>query len=505
MTLARSAPLLRTAFERHEYNSDTLVTVLGPAGLAALDRGEPAPIRRACRNAGHLGTLISLFILGDPVPVAEAAEALAPLSVDGATESGYIRVDGDEVTALWDIRPLDTGNGTRWMISDHDGSLRPRTVRPDHVLGVGAASLSLLRATPTEPVQTVLDIGTGCGVQALHAATYAQDVTATDISERSLMVTAAASALNDIPIDLLHGSWFEPVSGRTFDQIVANPPFVVSGPSVELTYRDSGLELDGASEIMVRESLEHLNPGGTAILLASWIHQSGHDWRSRVASWLPDHGVDAWFVQRDIADLELYVSTWLRDADVDLRTAAGQARQEQWREALHDQNVDAIGFGFVYLRHTNSPSDILCEDLTQAFEDPLGDEALAYFQRVAWLRDHDVLNATYQLNPAVVLEKVLTPGSEGWQPYVTRIHRGDGPRWQHEIDDLGAMVLAGVRPDGLPLNELLELAAAAVGEDSKAIVEHGVQLAQGLIRHGILIPSDVLGDLATETPGTSPA
>ena len=45
---------------------------------------------------------------------------------------------------------------------------------------------------------------------------------------------------------------------------------------------------------------------GTAVLLASWVHRAGEDWRDRVAGWLPDHGIDAWVVQRDVADPELY-------------------------------------------------------------------------------------------------------------------------------------------------------------------------------------------------------
>lgn len=102
--------------------------------------------------------------------------------------------------------------------------------------------------------------------------------------------------------------------GRTFDQVVANPPFVVGEARVHHTYRDSGLDLDGASELMISQSIDYLNPGGTAALLASWVHVEGQDWRSRIASWLPAHGVDAWVVQRDVADPALYVARGSRTA-----------------------------------------------------------------------------------------------------------------------------------------------------------------------------------------------
>ncbi|WP_235900446.1 DUF7782 domain-containing protein [Lolliginicoccus suaedae] len=490
--LVRAAPALREAFEAHGYDADGLIELLGSSGMAALDRGEPAPIRAACEGHGPLGILTRMFILGDAVAENDAAAALAPMDLEHAITAGYVSRSEAGIAGEWDIRPLDAGSGTRWMISDPDGSLRLREPRRDHVLGVGAASLSLLRATPARPVGTLLDVGTGCGIQAIHAATYSDRIVATDVSERALLVTRAALALNGLEADVRHGSWFEPVAGEQFDQIVANPPFVVGGTDVELVYRDSGLELDGASEVMVRDSIDHLRPGGIAVMLASWVHLEDEDWRARVASWLPAHGVDAWIVQRDVADPDLYVSTWLRDADADLRDPRGQERQHRWLAYLRERGVEGIGFGFVFLRRTDAPSDILCEDLMQGFEDPLGDEALDYLDRVAWLRDHDVLDARLALNPTVALEKILVPGEEGWVPSVTRVHRGDGPRWQHEIDELGTMVLAGVRPDGLPLGEVVELAALATGEDPDEVLPRAVALAEGLVRHGILVPADLV-------------
>ena len=55
------------------------------------------------------------------------------------------------------------------------------------------------------------------------------------------------------------------------------------------------------------------------VAIASWVHVEDEDWRARVASWLPAHGVDAWIVQRDVADPALYVGTWLQDGDADPR------------------------------------------------------------------------------------------------------------------------------------------------------------------------------------------
>ncbi|SNS25216.1 N5-glutamine methyltransferase family protein [Rhodococcoides kyotonense] len=492
-TLLSICPALRTAFERTRYDADSLLEALGDAAHAALGRSEPVPIRLASHTKGDLGVLIRLFLLVDDIDENDAARALAPLTVDAAVEAGLLdRVVEGTVRALLDVRPLDAGDGTRWIVSDLDGSMRPAPTAPDHVLGVGQASLSLLRGTPTTHVRDVLDVGTGCGVQAVHAAGYADSVTGTDISERSMQLAAVTAALNDLSLELISGSWFEPVAGRTFDRIVANPPFVVGLGTVEHSYRDSGIDLDGASQLMIGEAPKYLKPGGTAAILASWLHVDGEDWRARVASWLPDHGVDAWILQRDVADPALYVGTWMRDGGLDPKDPANAALAQSWLDHFAAADVSGIGFGFVYLRATDLPTDVLAEDLRHAFDDPLGNEAIAYFDRLTWLRENDVAESVFELDPATALEHVSLPGDDGWRTEVIRVHRGNGPNWQHEIDDVGAMLLAGMRAGGLPLNELVTLLAAAHGLDEDALSEAALELTVALVRHGLVVPSGVV-------------
>lgn len=481
-------PALRACLLRVGYDADAVLALLGEPAHAALGRGEAVPARRASAAGGELGTLVRLFLLADTCGPDELATALAPLPVADGLAAGLLEADGPRVRTALDVRPLDTGAGTRWLVSDLDGDLRAHPTSPDHVLGVGQASLSLLRVTPTAPVGTLLDLGTGCGVQAVHGCAHAAQVTGTDLSERALDLARASCALNELDVELLAGAWFDPVAGRRFDQVVANPPFVVGPPRVRHTYRDSGLDLDGASELVLRGVPDHLVLGGTATVLASWVHTDGQDWRHRVASWLPGHGVDAWVVQRDVADPALYVGTWLRDAGLDPRTGEGRARAEEWLDHLHDAGVTGVGFGYVTLRTTDAPSDVLCEDLGHGFTDPLGPEALAYLDRVAWLRQHTLGDTVFRVAEGTALQRVAVAAPEGgWAPAVVRLHRGGGPAWEHEIDELGAALLAGMRPGGLPLGELVALLELGHGEEPGALLAGAVELVQGLLRHGLLV------------------
>lgn len=481
---------LREALRRTRYDADGVLAVLGGAAHAALGRGEPELAHRASRNAGDLGTLIRLFLLGEAEPRAAVRSALAPVSLDEAIEVGLLRGDGDTLRAGLDLRPHGDETGSWWVLSDLDSDQVGNQVRPDHVVGVGHASLSLIRATIRRPVDSLLDMGTGNGVQALHATRHARRVTATDISARALALADATFRLNELDVELLRGEWFAPVARRRFDQIVCNPPFVVGPPRVDFTYRDSGLASDDASALVVRQLPAFLTEGGVGQLLASWLHVKGEDWADRVQRWLPP-GTDAWFVQRDVADPGLYVGTWLRDAGVDPRSPQGRAKAAAWLDWFESEKVEGVGFGFVTLRRTElTHPTVVCEDLRHAYDDPLGPEAGAWLDRVAWLREHDsdLLDTRFRVPSTVVLETVASHGTDGWQPSVRRLHRTDGPGWQHEVDELAAALLAGCQ-GMLPLSDLLELLAVAHDRPTDELITAALPIVRELVRHGMIEPA----------------
>ena len=480
---------LRDAFRVARYDADGVLDALGGAAHAALGRGEPELAFRASRDAGALGTLIRLFLLGDAVSPADVEAALGELPVADAVASGLLQARGDHLRAGLDVRPHGDEEGSWWIVSDLDADMLGGPVPADHVLGVGHASLSLVRATGRRRVGSVLDLGTGTGVQALHAARHAARVTATDVSARALMLADLTFRLNEVDVELLRGEWFAPVARRRFDLIVCNPPFVVGPPRVDYVYRDSGLAGDDASALVVRQLPSFLNPNGVGQLLASWLHVKGEDWVDRVSRWLPG-GTDAWVVQRDVADPGLYVGTWLRDAGIDPRSPEGREKASAWLDWFAANDIEGVGFGFVTLRRTDSAPAIVCEDLRQAFDDPLGAESAAWLDRVDWLRSPgtDLLDTTFTVPRSVVLERIEQAVPEGWETTVLRLHRTDGPGWQHELDQLAAALLAGCR-GALPLADLLELLAFAHGEPVDELTATALPVVRELVRHGMLRPA----------------
>ena len=518
-SLAGLAPALAEAFHRHGYTVPGLEESLGQEALAALGRSDAAFVRRQARDAGAPGALIRLFVLGDTLPRFRVEALLPEVSVDAGVQAGLWECRDDAVRALIDLRPIDIGHGSRWVFSDVDGAMVHTTTRPDHVLGVGQATLSLLRVTPSSPAGSVLDLGTGSGVQLMHALESGATGTGTDITPRCLELAEATLAINALEGELLRGPWFEPVEGRRFERIVANPPFVVGPPETGHSYRESGLSLDGASRTVVSGAPEFLADGGTAVLLASWVEREDTDWRTHVASWVPSEGVDAWVLRRDTSDPGLYVWTWLTDEGMDPRDESMWRASDRWLDHFRDEGVAGIGFGYVYLRRVDGPSQVLCEDLTHPFGAGLGDEAEAYFARTAWLRetaervggqDLALDSTVFTVSPDVHLHvsESLAPTDAEGGPASTEtvvVERVTGARWRHEIDRFTATVLRGARTGALPLEDLVILAAAANGQDSDELAAPVRRVVADLFLHGFLVPAGVPGMLPPGVAAAVPA
>ncbi|NYD36261.1 DUF7059 domain-containing protein [Actinomycetospora corticicola] len=498
----RLAAVFRTA----GFTVEGVAEALGAEAGAALDRGEPEPARRRLPDAGSFRTLVRLFLLAETVPGEEAAAAFAPVDLDDLLDAELLRRGSDGVAAGLDLRPHADEHGSWWVLSDLDDGAGKDV---EHVLGAGAASMSLARATVRRPVGSLLDVGAGCGVQTLHCSGHAATLTATDVSPRANTLARATFAISDVEVEVLTGPWWEPVDSRRFDQVVCNPPFVPGPPAVEHVYRDSGLGGDGASALLVSTLPSFLTPGGVGQLLASWLitgadlaaaEEPRTGWATRPRQWVEEAtraatpgGLDAWVVQRDVADPALHVGTWLRDAGVDPASPAGRARTAEWLDFFAAHDVVGIGFGFVTLRRTapGEEGTAVFEDMRQALGDPLGPEIEAWLDRVTWLRGHDLLDEPLVAPPTTALERGFTGSDEGWRRIGGTLVRLDGPQWRHDLDELGESLLAGCRGH-LPLSDLLGLLAVAHGRDADELSAAALPVVRDLFLHGLLVPRDAL-------------
>ena len=122
------------------------------------------------------------------------------------------------------------------------------------------------------PGQSLLELGTGCGMVAVLAALAGARVTATDISRRSIECARLNASRHGVSIELLVGDLFEPVAGRRFDVVAFNPPYLPSAsPSEDPVLRACEGGKDGRAVIdrFLRELPDHLAPGGRVFLVQS--------------------------------------------------------------------------------------------------------------------------------------------------------------------------------------------------------------------------------------------
>ena len=477
------------------YDSDAIPELLGRSAHNALGRGELAPGLRATRDGTPLAVLTRLFLLGSTEDRAAVARALPRTGIADAVAQGVLDRSGDRLRAALDIRPYGADSDEFLLVSDLDSDTRPGPVRPDHVLGLGAASITLARAVIRAPVDRALDLGTGSGIQALHLAGHARSVVATDVNPRALALAAATARLNGQQWDLRAGSLYEPVAGEQFDLIVCNPPFVIGDGRQRYSYRDSGLAGDGVCQALVSDVRNHLTPGGSAQLLANWIVREDTDWRARVGDWVAATGCDAWVVQREIADPAEYVGLWLADAGEDGKSsadsAAGTALAEDWLDYFATERVQGIGMGLITLRRTDSgdPS-VTLDEITGQGEDVTGEEALGFLNRRDWVEhqtDAALLATRFALSPQVMLEQRSLAGHQGWSTVFRMVRRQGGPGAVLQLDEWGQALLGGCSGE-VPLQILLDVLSTAHGLSPEALTAAVLPSVRVAVTRGLLEP-----------------
>lgn len=470
---------LRAALTDAGFTVDGVADLLGEQAHRALSRNETTPGMRRTTGGTALDTLTRLFLLQAPVTHDEAEKAL-PGQIDRLCNAGILEQSLSEVAARMDVRPYSADGRDLWIVADLTPGLDgfPTRVGADHVLGISSASTSLAQITMREPVGRALDLGTGCGVQALHLAGHAETVVATDVNQRALWSARVNAQLNGVEVDVRDGSFWEPVKGEKFDLITTNPPFVISPATGErLVYRDSGLPGDRVVEDIVRAAPGHLNDGGWCQVLANWIIESDRDWDERLATWL-DSSCDAFVVQREVLDPAQYVELWLKDSG-EHGTANYAIRYDTWLNWFERQGIAGVGFGWINLRRGGTGTHELLEwpyDVEQPIAPAIG----------AWGASAGVVvdaSSRLVVRPDVQQETVGVPGAEDPNAVVLRQQRG--MRRARTADTVEA-ALVGACDGDLTIGQILDALGEILAVEPAALHTQYLPVVNELVAEGFL-------------------
>ena len=150
---------------------------------------------RTCAALGEddaFATLARVFLLGADVPAARLDEVAAPVA-GRAARGARARLGRRRARARAGSGCVPHGD---YVVASDAAPDAGGDLPYDHVPGIQSPSVTLAKLAVRRPCARALDLGTGCGIQALLAARHAERVVATDVNPRALGFAAFNAALN---------------------------------------------------------------------------------------------------------------------------------------------------------------------------------------------------------------------------------------------------------------------------------------------------------------------
>ncbi|MDP1864279.1 MAG: peptide chain release factor N(5)-glutamine methyltransferase [Thiobacillus sp.] len=193
------------------------------------------------------------------------------------------------------------GQPIAYLVGTREFYGRPFLVTPDVLIPRPDTELLVelaLEHIPPDRAMDILDLGTGSGCIAITLALERPSarITASDRSTAALDVAHRNAEHLGARVEFMTSNWFAAFSGRKFDLIVSNPPYVAAADP-HLTRGDVRFEplsaltagQDGLDDLrqLTRSAREHLQADGTLLL------EHGYDQAEAVQDLLQTHGINA--------------------------------------------------------------------------------------------------------------------------------------------------------------------------------------------------------------------
>ena len=381
-------------------------------------------------SALHL--LIRLYFFGEAVASSLVVSTFPAEITDAMLQSGMIQHEGDRVVPTCMLVHFG-----RFLLACDSVRQAQAGLLNDLVLGVNRPTQILGNCLlPLPAVETVLDLGTGCGTLAFEAAQNARHVIGTDINERALEFAKFNAALNGISnFETRAGDRFEPVSDTRFDLIISNPPFFLT-PSSKLLFTDNPFTLDSFVESLARQAPALLNEGGYFQMLCEWVQVKGQPWRERLKGWFRDLGCDVLvLIEYEIPPADYTLQRAAESASLHGETS-GDTLLDHVRY-FEERNVEKIYGGLITIRRSTTWPDgkprsknwFIFEEMGGKPSQPIGDLLLERFaaEDILSLENDSRLLATKpRVSKDTILVRESIQDSRAWKPKMIYLERRSG-------------------------------------------------------------------------------
>jgi SAM-dependent methyltransferase len=479
---------IRDVLDRAGYTDERIVKLMGVDSLSRLGERKLPPLLRRTSGGTPLETLVRLFILDQDVDAAAAQTALAPMTPESWATMGLIEpADAGRYGASVQLRCY------QGLVLAYDFTRRGRGgVRPDFVMSVSPSTLVLLGMTVRRKNRAALDLGSGCGIHALIAASHSDRAVGVDVNPRALAMARFNAGLNKIDnVEFRDGDMFAAVEGQTFDLVVSNPPFIIQ-PESRHIFLNSGTDADDICRRLARDTPRFLNDGGFCIFNANWAVIEGQDRKARLTGWFEGAGCDVFVVDQGVVDIAEYAAGLIE---------VGQDEQaeylrlfDRWMAYYAERKIVSIGRGVIVMRKASGrPNWFDIDDGPTEVTFPSGDDVMRLMELRTFLHglrdDRDLLNVRLRVAPNVRFEQTSEPANGTWKQVSGRLKRVAGLAYAGAADATTAALLA--RYDGQrAVREHLDELAAAVNMPVASIEPSALAIVRRLVEQGFLVPVD---------------
>jgi methylase of polypeptide subunit release factors len=403
-----AAARLRSYFEEAGYTETGLASRVFLPEFSAETRRLPRMLEQTSEPSPG-NTLIRLFWLGREQSREAVAKVIPEDVLTILLEFGLVKAAGPAIVPQVQFWPL-----AKFLVaSDHYSAFEKG--QRDLVLWPNPTTHTLWRYAIRSRSAATLDLGTGSGAIGLLASLNSDTVVASDLNPRAIEFARFNANLNGVAnMEAVLGDCFEPVNGRTFDLILANPPFFIT-PRSDFLFCQNPLELDGLCRRLVKEAPAHLNEGGYFEMLCEWAEIEGQPWQDRIAEWMEGTGCDVWLLHAGKQVPDLYAETYILQTVPDKSQDA--ERFSEFMQYYRQRKLVAIHNGFIIMRRRSGGSRLRIEEMPKVGGD-VGEAILAGFAA------HDLLEAcaedekllAMRLRPSADarLSRNYVPVENGW-------------------------------------------------------------------------------------------
>ena len=326
------------------YNEENIIKLLRVKDLNEIKfPAMPIYVSRYLAENTPLNTAIKLFQLALQLPFEKVAKLFSEEETGTLIRAGVLVKTDRTYLSTVDIFPcLGALIATDIRFSGNAYS--------DSVYYLGLDSYNLARGMVREPVDSSLDLCTGSGVQAIIASRFSKKVTAVDISPRALNFCRFNAMLNNCShIEFLRGNLYEAVSGRKFDRIYVNPPFVPS-PEREILYRDGSATGEDVLMKVLQGLPEFLNDGGLC-QITTLLVLTGEDYNEKIASWITGSKYDILTLANNYQDVLPYIFNHM---DFSQPFPEYSKKLLSWFDCYMENGIVKLAEGLINLRPSKS-------------------------------------------------------------------------------------------------------------------------------------------------------